>query len=173
MHFMNLKPCPFCGSKEVVLDEAARPTLDEWSCEWQIVCQCGARGPLAKDNRFEVASKLWNKRVGGTESFMRERIELSMKGSLGDSWKPMLKIGEEFGELCEAVLIDLGSLAYKEKKVSTIDEVADILNAVAAFLARHYGRSFTTDEILEMLDAACRRKLDKYLKEVLNHKEST
>lgn len=93
---------------------------------------------------------------------MRRRIEIAADDRKGESWRAILKLGEEFGELCEAVLIDYGSLAYKNKEVSTIDECADILNAVAAFLGRHYN-DLSTDEIVTMLEEAGARKIDKYL----------
>lgn len=166
---MNLKPCPFCGSHDVESDAAGIITETQW-----IVCNtCGASGPFAQivDGKLEgkTAVELWNQRKGHSDQ-MRERIEIAENDRRGESWRAILKLGEEFGELCEAVLIDEGSLAYKDKETSTIDECADILNAVAAFLGRHYP-DLSADEIMELLEDAGRRKIDKYLR-IVRKKQS-
>lgn len=169
---MELKPCPFCGSRDVEPD-AAGNILAANESQWIICNNCGASGPIANVVAGELEGKsadtLWNERKGHSDQ-MRERLEIAKQDRPGESWRAILKLGEEFGELCEAVLIDSGSLAYKEKNAETIDECADILNAVAAFLGRHYP-DLSADEIMELLEDAGRRKIDKYLK-VVRNKES-
>jgi Lar family restriction alleviation protein len=167
----KLRPCPFCGSPDVESDSSYIQALgaDQIESEWVVCNDCGASGPCRSTDTNAVAS--WNWREGTTEDFMRERIELSKQGPTGEAWKPFMKLSEEVGELSEALLIEMGSLAYKEKEVSAIDEIADVLNAVAAILARHYS-DMSTNEILEMLNAASRRKILKYKVTVLGHEKS-
>lgn len=57
MESPELKPCPFCGSKEV---EVYRPEAAAWSAV--ITCNaCMAWGPEAKEN--EDAAERWNSRA--------------------------------------------------------------------------------------------------------------
>ena len=56
---VNLKPCPFCGAKENLLD------LDQSRWNRFFVCTtCGARGPLSAWSDPDHAAKLWNRRAG-------------------------------------------------------------------------------------------------------------
>jgi Lar family restriction alleviation protein len=55
---VNLKPCPFCGAKENLLD------LDHSRFNRFFVCTtCGARGPLSAWHDPDHAAKLWNRRA--------------------------------------------------------------------------------------------------------------
>lgn len=55
---INLKPCPFCGSKNLV----DHGEINTWiSCE-----DCGAEGPLRRDDLWETkaeAAEAWNRRA--------------------------------------------------------------------------------------------------------------
>lgn len=147
------KPCPFCGSSQY---------SDVWDTRDGsvfVVCDlCGAAGPIS-DMGWPYAVELWNHR----QSQMRTRLELSREGQNfgGESWRAVLKLMEEVGELAEAILIDYGSLQYKGKQSDTIGELADIINAVAAIKASHY-KDMSVDEIIDASDEAAVRKLDKY-----------
>jgi Lar family restriction alleviation protein len=154
----TFKPCPFCGVETYTGVEIHE--VPHIGISYSVKCEaCKVNGPHA-DNVKDAIEK-WNRRPNPTDQ-MRRRLEIAEDDRRGESWRAILKMGEEFGELCEAVLVDYGSLAYKNKEVSTIDECADILNAVAAFLGRHYP-DLSADEIMSMLEQAGDRKIEKYL----------
>lgn len=55
---IELKPCPFCGDKQVY--------QQDFHHGYSIACGCGASGPPAcddDDGGEEVAANLWNKRI--------------------------------------------------------------------------------------------------------------
>jgi transcription elongation factor Elf1 len=52
----KIKPCPFCGAREELLD------LDHSASHFFIVCtSCGAKGPLGGWSCINDAEDLWNK----------------------------------------------------------------------------------------------------------------
>lgn len=66
MNKMNLKPCPFCGSKNVELEHCYRGIVSSTKCAYIQCKSCGAK----TDEVFistayscdEKAIELWNKR---------------------------------------------------------------------------------------------------------------
>ena len=55
MDKIELKPCPFCGSKEVYLDKP------DTHCFYVFCANCGVNGTTA--NTRERAVKAWNRRA--------------------------------------------------------------------------------------------------------------
>lgn len=52
---IDLKPCPFCGSKDPIIDEKPSKIY-----RYFVLCRfCGARGPLC--TRIELAAMHWNR----------------------------------------------------------------------------------------------------------------
>ena len=73
----------------------------------------------------------------------------------------MVKLTEESGELAEAVNFHEGYLPNKTMKEPLEGEVADVINCAVAVLVK--ARPNLTDaELLTLLEAALRRKTDKW-----------
>ena len=56
----ELKPCPFCGNKPVVLENQFY-VHEEKFVHYQVLCVCGGR--LAFRDTAEEAIEAWNRRV--------------------------------------------------------------------------------------------------------------
>lgn len=72
------------------------------------------------------------------------------------------KLGEEFGELCEAVLQHVGYLKHKKTQEDPIEEAADVLQLVLIILAKTYPEK-EVSQILFELETATKLKHQKYL----------
>lgn len=72
------------------------------------------------------------------------------------------KLGEEFGELCEAVLQHVGYLKHKKTQEDPMEEAADVLQLVLIVLAKTYPEKLSS-QILDELTEATRLKFQKYL----------
>lgn len=55
----KLKPCPFCGSKDINYDKEFIRSLGDR--EWQVYCGCCLAGIW--DYELQEAIKLWNTRI--------------------------------------------------------------------------------------------------------------
>lgn len=66
MEKVELKPCPFCGGKAVLLSGALFSASAEVKCK-----KCGARTIVYKGGNYSdvvlLASQAWNRRVGEQE----------------------------------------------------------------------------------------------------------
>lgn len=57
---MELKPCPFCGNKNIKIHEKRRGNYRRTGDNYQAWCtRCKARGPLVKDIP-SIAIEKWN-----------------------------------------------------------------------------------------------------------------
>lgn len=58
---MNLKPCPFCGSKKAEVVSGSYTCDGEQIATHSVLCRCNAMGP---DTRFgeDEAIRKWNRR---------------------------------------------------------------------------------------------------------------
>lgn len=78
----------------------------------------------------------------------------------------VIKLGEEFGEFCEAALKETGYLQHKTLKEDSFGEAADIINTLLAALQKLWPHM--SDEVLLMYLAdhvdAKRRKYEAILK---------
>jgi len=56
-----LTGCPFCGE---AIDRRVRGISIDQSinCLWEVYCDCGARGPAAKEQELAICG--WNRRLG-------------------------------------------------------------------------------------------------------------
>jgi NTP pyrophosphatase (non-canonical NTP hydrolase) len=87
-------------------------------------------------------------------------IELSRKDP-----KPlanmMIKLGEEAGELAEAVNSHEGYLPHKTLKEPLIGEVSDVINCAISVMVKAYP-AMTDEQLLEMLETYLVAKADKW-----------
>lgn len=72
------------------------------------------------------------------------------------------KLGEEFGELCEAVLQKVGYLRHKKTQENPMEEAADVLQLLLIILSKTYSE-MSAEEILGELTIATKLKFEKYL----------
>ncbi len=81
------------------------------------------------------------------------------------NWATGLKLGEECGEVQEAILKDNGFLKHKEEasQYDVMYEVADVMNVCCAILTSTY-KDATEEEILEAFTTAMDIKGMKYRK---------
>jgi len=78
-------------------------------------------------------------------------------------WEPgdvFFKLGEEMGELAEAVQVKRGKI-HKELKEDEFGELADVLNC-AIDLVSQVNRNMSPDEFMERLHAAMAKKTTKW-----------
>ncbi len=87
-----------------------------------------------------------------TES-RRDKRPLAVRG---------LKVGEESGELAEAIAHHEGWLPLKQMKEPLIGEVADVIIASIDVLRKAYPESISDKELMDMLDEYLKKKLDKW-----------
>jgi Lar family restriction alleviation protein len=53
-----IKPCPFCGGNDIIVDAAGIYNDDDSYTEWMICVNCDASGPASKDSKAS-----WNTRA--------------------------------------------------------------------------------------------------------------
>lgn len=60
---MEIKPCPFCGSKRIRINSTRedREEEDKLQTYWGLCMDCGADGPNAES--AEEAVRMWNERM--------------------------------------------------------------------------------------------------------------
>lgn len=72
-----------------------------------------------------------------------------------------IKLGEEFGELSEAVNHQLGHLQHKTMKEPLAGEVADVINTAIGVLVRAYP-DHSDEQLADMLNAQLHLKTAKW-----------
>lgn len=77
-------------------------------------------------------------------------------------WALGLKLGEEAGEVSEALLKAKGYLRHKELKEDVLHEIADVFNVCLGILVQRY-QNKSVDEIFDMLNQAVYKKGQKYI----------
>ena len=80
-------------------------------------------------------------------------------------WALGLKIGEESGELLEALNHSLGMLPHKKMKEPLMGEVADVIQVALAIAAKAYPK-LTMAELLKQLEHQLVIKTDKWEKAI-------
>jgi NTP pyrophosphatase (non-canonical NTP hydrolase) len=83
-----------------------------------------------------------------------------------------LKLGEEFGEFCEAVLKETGHLRHKTLKEGSFGEAADIINVILGVLQKLHPQ-MNNEQVLAELAAHVDLKRQKYqaiLKDIHDNK---
>lgn len=78
------------------------------------------------------------------------------------------KLGEEFGEFCEAVLKETGHLRHKELKENSFGEAADIFNTVLSVLGKLHPH-MSVEELMYALIQYVNLKREKYERIVKEH----
>ena len=99
-----------------------------------------------------------------------EALELSRELEDAPTLVLNAKLSEEFGELSEALLKEMGYLQHKTLKESSISEAADIINVLLAVLSAHYPDKSVDDIIRELRDAIV-LKCAKY-RDILENKNA-
>jgi hypothetical protein len=98
------------------------------------------------------------------DEYFKDCVEISFKkveSGQANSWTRVCKLGEEFGEFCEAMLVHNGLSQHKNLKEGIFGEGADIINCVVAALVAACPRH-KPEEIIEELKRELKRKLTKY-----------
>jgi len=72
-----------------------------------------------------------------------------------------IKLGEEYGELCEAVNHHEGFLQHKVMKEPLVGEVADVINTVIGVLVRAYP-DHTDEQLADFLESQLILKTRKW-----------
>lgn len=92
------------------------------------------------------------------------------KDDLKPLWSHALKLGEETGELCEAVNHHLGMLPHKKMKEPLEGEVADVILCALTILTKAYP-NLSTDglnkKIQEQLDIKLKKWINKNPKDLI------
>ena len=94
-------------------------------------------------------------------------LEFTKQYETSPSWALALKLGEECGEVNEAVLKDYGFLQHKQLKEDVFHEAADVINVLIGLLVTHYP-NLTTEEIGFKLNEALTTKGAKYKRVIKN-----
>jgi hypothetical protein len=98
------------------------------------------------------------------DEYFIECIKMCRLKAAKDNSTPFTKIaklGEEFGEFCEAVSVHNGFSQHKALKEGIFGEAADIINCVVACLVINMPKA-SDEEILTELKKELKRKLDKF-----------
>ena len=98
---------------------------------------------------------------GKIEEAMVECLEMVRTFDVSPGWAHGLKLGEECGEVQEAILVNAGFCDHKELKEGVIEEVADVINVCMAILSAEY-ETVPLDELLGQLATAMEKKNQKY-----------
>lgn len=98
---------------------------------------------------------------GQIEELMIECLEMVRSFDVSPGWAHGLKLGEECGEVQEAILVAAGMCDHKEIKEDVMHEVADVINVCMAILSAEY-ETVPINELLPQLVAAMQLKNTKY-----------
>jgi len=104
------------------------------------------------------------------EETLMKCLDMTRNYDDAPDWAHGLKLGEECGEVQEAILKANGFLDHKELNEGVVEEVADVINVLMALLTAHYP-DLTIYHIATKLDNAMKQKNQKYYEVLTKRKE--